>query len=84
MLIKKIEKNTKEKITINTGKYKGNPLIDIRVCIENENGELIPTRKGIAINPRLIKEVIEGLKAAGKELVKGEGRKRGRDSGTNV
>jgi hypothetical protein len=68
MLIAEIQKNMKEKIRVSIEEYRGTRFIDCRVYFEDENGEWRPTKKGIALNADSIKEVIEALQKASKEL----------------
>jgi len=42
--------------------YKGYEFIDVRVYYEDDNGEWRPTKKGIAIAPDKIEELISLLK----------------------
>jgi hypothetical protein len=59
-IIGEIQKNQKEKIIVSTNEYKGNKYVDLRVHYEDEtSGEYKPTKKGIAINPKILPEVVE-------------------------
>ena len=58
--MKEIIKNTQEIIRIQNKEYKGSDLIDIRVFYEKD-GEYLPTKKGITFNPKIAKDVIEGI-----------------------
>lgn len=64
MLIGEIQKNSTEKIRVTISEYKGHEFIDVRVYFEDDNGEWKPTKKGIAISPDKIDEVISLLKKA--------------------
>lgn len=57
-----IKKNALAIIRIQRTKYKGHDLIDIRVYVEDRNGEKIPTKKGITFKVELLDEIIEALK----------------------
>lgn len=57
-----IKKNALDIIRIQRTKYKGHDLIDIRVYVEDRNGEKIPTKKGITFKVELLDEIIEALK----------------------
>jgi len=56
-----IQKNTLDVIRIQKTKYKGHDLVDVRVYVEDKNGEKIPTRKGITFKVDLLDEVISAL-----------------------
>lgn len=64
MLLGEIQKNSTEKIRVTLSEYKGYQFIDIRVYFEADNGEWKPTKKGIAISPDKIDEIISLLKEA--------------------
>lgn len=67
-LIKEIEKNSSNKIRVSLTDFKGHDFVDVRVYYEDEDGEYKPTKKGIALKPEVIPEVIEALQKAEKEL----------------
>lgn len=64
MLLGEIRKNTTEKIRVSKQLYKGYEFIDVRVYYEDDTGEWRPTKKGIAIAPDKINELISLLKKA--------------------
>jgi len=59
--VREIQKNTLDVIRIQKTKYKGHDLVDVRVYVEDKNGEKIPTRKGITFKVDLLDEVISAL-----------------------
>ncbi len=63
MLIGEIKKNSLQKIRITSETYKGHDFIDIRVYYQNEDNYK-PSKKGIAISPDKIEELISLLKKA--------------------
>ena len=68
-VIGEIQKNQKEKIIVSVDEYKGNTFIDLRVHYEDEtSGEYKPTKKGIAVNPKILDEVIEMMLEAKKNI----------------
>ena len=68
-IIGEIQKNQKEKIIVSTNEYKGNKFIDLRVHYEDEvSSEYKPTKKGIALSPKVIKEVVEMILDAAEQL----------------
>ena len=68
-IIGEIQKNQKEKIIVSINEYKGNKYVDLRVHYEDEaSGEYKPTKKGIAINPKILPEVVEMIIRGGEEL----------------
>ncbi|MGA2106814.1 MAG: transcriptional coactivator p15/PC4 family protein [Syntrophorhabdales bacterium] len=68
MMIGEIEKNAKEKIRVSIEEYKGHKYVDCRVYFQDEAREWHPTKKGIALNPDIIDEVIEALQKASEKL----------------
>ena len=58
--MKEIIKNSQEIIRIQNKEYKGSDFIDVRVFYEKD-GEYLPTKKGISFNPKIAKDVIEGI-----------------------
>jgi len=62
-----IKKNSTEVIRITQSEYKGNKFIDCRVFYEND-GEYLPTKKGIAFNPSITKQVVEGILQIHEEI----------------
>ena len=68
-IIGEIQKNQKEKIIVSTNEYKGHKYIDLRVHYEDEtSGEYKPTKKGIAVNPKILDEVV-GMMLKAKENI---------------
>ena len=59
--MRELQKNTLDVIRIQKTKYKGHDLVDVRVYVEDKNGEKIPTRKGITFKVDLLDEVISAL-----------------------
>tara|TARA_B100001094_G_scaffold42966_1_gene37716 strand:+ start:276 stop:521 length:246 start_codon:yes stop_codon:yes gene_type:complete len=57
-----IQKNKNEIIRVETSEFKGNKFIDCRVYFKDENsGKYLPTKKGIAFNHKIAKQVIEAI-----------------------
>ena len=67
-IITKFNKNKKEIVQVTLNNYKGHDLVDIRVYVENDSGELIATKRGISISTRLIPELKKALEKAEQEL----------------
>tara|TARA_Y100001963_G_C6587362_1_gene356343 strand:+ start:239 stop:451 length:213 start_codon:yes stop_codon:yes gene_type:complete len=68
-IIGEIQKNQKEKIIVSTNEYKGHKYVDLRVHYEDEtSGEYKPTKKGIAVNPKILDEVV-GMMLKAKENI---------------
>ena len=67
--MREIQKNTLDVIRIQKTKYKGHDLVDVRVYVEDKNGEKIPTRRGITFKVDLLDEVILALEEIRKEGV---------------
>ena len=68
-IIGDIQKNQKEKIIISTNEYKGHKYIDLRVHYEDEtSGDYKPSKKGIAVNPKILSQVVELMIEAAENL----------------
>ena len=68
-IIGEIQKNQKEKIIVSTNEYKGHKYVDLRVHYEDESTkEYKPTKKGIAVNPKILPEVVEMMVRAAEEI----------------
>ena len=59
--IKTIQKNKLSQIKIKLTEYMGHQLVDLRVYFQTEEGESIPTKKGITFKVDLLPEVIQAL-----------------------
>jgi hypothetical protein len=58
----------KDKIIVTVKEFKGKQYIDIRTYFENEEGEWIPTKKGISLTPDHLDEMITFLQEAKKKV----------------
>lgn len=58
----------KDKIIIALKEFKGKEYIDIRTHFENNDGDWIPTKKGVTFSPESLDEMIELLTAAKKKM----------------
>ena len=68
-IIGEIQKNSREKIIASINEFKGNTFVDLRVHYEDEtSGEYKPTKKGIAVNPKILDEVV-GMMLKAKENI---------------
>ena len=68
-IIGEIQKNQKEKIIVSTNEYKGHKYIDLRVHYEDESTkEYKPSKKGIAVNPKILSQVVELMIEAAENL----------------
>ena len=64
-IIGEVQKNSKEKIIISINEYEGHKYIDLRVYYEDSNTlDWKPTKKGIALSQKSIKEVLSYLSEA--------------------
>ncbi|MCX8021523.1 MAG: transcriptional coactivator p15/PC4 family protein [Syntrophorhabdaceae bacterium] len=60
----------KDKIIVSVKEFKGRRYVDLRVYFENENGEWIPTKKGITFPPESLEDMIKLLENTKKNLEK--------------
>tara|TARA_Y100000590_G_scaffold455334_1_gene603784 strand:- start:2784 stop:2996 length:213 start_codon:yes stop_codon:yes gene_type:complete len=59
-IIGEIQKNQKEKIIVSTNEYKGHKYVDLRIhYTDGKSEDYKPSKKGIALSPKIIKDVIE-------------------------
>ena len=62
VIIAEIDKNTREKLRVSVGAYRGHQLCHIRVWCPNKTGiELIPTKAGISIRQAILPDLIAAL-----------------------
>ena len=64
-----IKKNNTEIIRIKQSEFKGKSFTDCRVFYrKDESADWKPTKKGIAFNPAITKEVVEGILKVHEEI----------------
>lgn len=68
MKIGEVEKNSQEVIKVNLQNYEGTDLVDVRTYWENDEGNWIPTKKGISLTCYVIEDVIKLLQKASKKM----------------
>ena len=57
-----IEKNSREHVVVRASNYMDHDLIDARIFYkEREGGDLLPTKRGFAINVDLVPDLIDAL-----------------------
>jgi hypothetical protein len=59
-----IEKNSINKIRVAVNEYKGRRYIDVRTLFQGEDGAWVPTKKGVALSPDRMPELIRLLNEA--------------------
>lgn len=62
-----IIKSETDKIVISAKEYKGRKYVDIRTFFQGDDGNYLPTKKGVTFSPKFIEAMIGILK---KGLVK--------------
>jgi hypothetical protein len=67
MEIGEIEKG-KDKIIISVKEFKGRQYVDVRTFFANDEGEWIPTKKGVTLSPETVDDAIRYLQEAKKQL----------------
>ncbi len=70
MKIGKVEKNSQEEIRVTIQDYQGTDLIDLRTYWQNDEGDWLPTKKGISLTYYVIEDVIKLLQKAYKKMQK--------------
>ena len=68
VLVRVIEKGMSGRIHIRLSKFRDKDYLDIRNFYEGDDGEWLPTRKGVAVPVDLYPELMDAL-AAAKELI---------------
>jgi hypothetical protein len=68
ILIRVIDKGVSGRIHIRLSKFRDRDYLDIRNFYEGEDGEWLPTRKGVAVPVDLYPELMDAL-AAAKDLI---------------
>ncbi len=69
-VISQITKNARETVFLSLSEYKGRRLIDIRVHVPGEEeGEWVPTRKGVSLAVTLYPAFKKGLAQLEKALI---------------
>jgi len=71
-LIAEFNKNASEIIRVQLTEYDSKQLLDIRVWVQNEKGDFIPTRKGISLKLDLIDSLKEAIDKATEEIDKNQ------------
>ncbi len=63
-----IRKNALDEIRVSWSEYKGHRYLDIRVFTEMEGKPVdkVPTKKGVALRPDLVPELIKALESAAR------------------
>jgi hypothetical protein len=65
-LIAEIQKNSRERLRVTVGQYKGHEYIGIRIWFVAGDGEYRPTRSGITLKPSLIPQLLQSLELASR------------------
>ncbi len=64
MIIGEIQKTGTDKIIVTVKEFKGKTYIDVRNFFENDEGEMVPTKKGVSLTPENLDELIRLLTEA--------------------
>jgi hypothetical protein len=63
--VAEIDKNTREKLRVSVGSFRGHELVHIRLWCPNKDGtELIPTKAGVSIRQAILPDLIAALQKA--------------------
>ena len=60
-VISEITKDNDTVIRITTSEFKGQEYVDVRAYVKNQEGEFIPTKKGITVSKAMLPKLLEGL-----------------------
>lgn len=58
----------KERLVVRKRSYQGHPFIDVRVMFRGEQGEYLPTKKGVSIKAMELEAVARAFTAAAKGM----------------
>ena len=70
MVIGEIQKGT-DKIMVTVKEFKGKTYVDIRTYFENDQGEMMPTKKGVSLTPENLDDILKLLQEAKKAVKEG-------------
>jgi len=70
MVIGEIQKGT-DRIMVTVKEFKGKTYVDIRTYFENDQGEMVPTKKGVSLTPENLDEILGLLQQAKKAVKEG-------------
>lgn len=65
-LVATIPKNSREKIRVSRDEYNGHDLINLRIFYDAGEGDMRPSKKGLAFKVSILPEMMEALDFAGK------------------
>ena len=69
-VITTFRKNTAEEVRVSIGEYKGKQYASIRVYVENDFSEWIPTKKGITLSVDVLPELVRAVKMLEAEAIR--------------
>jgi len=69
-LVAEFNKNASEVVRVQLTEYDGKQLLDIRVWVQNDKGDFIPTRKGITIRTEQVNSLKQAIEKAAEECEK--------------
>ena len=59
-----IPKNSREEIRISLDEFKGHQLVNLRVFFKADDGEMRPSKKGLAFKASLLPDMLDALRKA--------------------
>ncbi|NUO06973.1 MAG: transcriptional coactivator p15 [Candidatus Brocadia sinica] len=69
VLLGEIIKSETDKIIISVKEYKGRKYVDVRTYFQGDDGNYLPTKKGVTFSPKFVEAMIKILE---KGIVKGQ------------
>ncbi|GAN35148.1 transcriptional coactivator p15 [Candidatus Brocadia sp. AMX2] len=61
VMLGEIVKSETDKIVISAKEYKGRKYVDIRTFFQGDDGNYLPTKKGVTFSPKFIEAMIKIL-----------------------
>ena len=71
-LISEFNKNSTEIIRIQLTEFVGKQFLNVRVWALRQDGEYVPTKKGLTLRVEQVDDLLEGINKAAEELEKAQ------------
>jgi hypothetical protein len=68
ILVSSFAKNSKEEVRVSLRDYMGRHVVDLRVYVENGEGAVVPTKKGLTISVEHYRDLRAAIDKLGKVL----------------
>ncbi|MBN3848346.1 hypothetical protein G3N58_16125 [Paraburkholderia sp. Ac-20342] len=65
-MIGEIQKNSRERLRVTVGQYKGHEYVGIRIWFVGPDGQYRPSRAGVTLKPSLMPQLMQALSVAAR------------------